>query len=217
MPDEGKALRKSVPEQAAGFATPRLEQLLFACGGYVLAQLMVPIFVSDPGDRELLYSGITGAVIGVVAHVLIRGVGIQLPGVGKHFRLRASKDGRTVSKKIKPSSRSDRGSRYRAALAVFRRPFKQRNRNSERPGNEEKIVKTDEGFRVGDRVFSRRAEAEDYLYVGNPPAGEVEKRDQIATPETPRLRRISSPQARVLSSLALAFAIFLAWLLFFLI
>jgi hypothetical protein len=98
VPDQGKALRKSVPEQAPGFTVPRLEQLLFACGGYVLAQLMVPIFVSDPGDGELLYSGIAGAVIGVVAHVLIRGVGTRVPGLGKHFRWRVTKEGRLPGK-----------------------------------------------------------------------------------------------------------------------
>jgi hypothetical protein len=124
---------------------------------------------------------------------------------------------RKASRKTIPSSRSNRGSRYRAALTFFRRPFKRRDRNSETPGNEEKIVKIEKGYRVGERVFSRRAEAEDYLYVGNPPTGEAEKRGQTAVPERHRLRRFSSPQTRVLSSLALAFAIFLAGLLFFLI
>lgn len=216
MPDRSKSLRESAPEQPAGFAAPRLEQLLFACGGYVVAQLAVLAVVSDPADEDFLLLGISGAFIGVVAHVLIRGIGVKVPGFGKRFRMRVSKQvGSAPGKKKDSSALSQRVSRYRAALSALRRPLKRRKRQSEAPGNEEKIVKTAEGYRVGDRIFSRRAEAEDYLYVGDPPAGDGAKHRKTAPPAAQQSRRFSWRQARLLNTAALAFAVVLAGLLFF--
>ena len=167
MPEQSEPFNEPAAEQRGGFASPRAEQLLFACGGYLVAQLIAWMVFSEPGDGEFLISGFAGAFIGIVAHVLIRGVGVKVPGLGQRFRMPVPKLHKPSAGKKKDSSTgSKRSSRYRAALSAFRRPFERRDGRSEAPGNEEKIVKTPEGYRVGDRVFSRRAEAEDYLYVG---------------------------------------------------
>ena len=168
-------MQPATGDQPAALGPPRKEQLLFACGGYVAAQIIALILFSDPGDEEYLALGITGAVLGVIAHVLIRGVGVNVPGLGRRFRMRLPKVGRRVSgKQGKTPESAKRRSRYRDALSVFRRPFKRRGRKSEAPGNEQRIVETEEGFRVGERVFPRLSEAEDYLYVGSSSRGDGE-------------------------------------------
>lgn len=211
MAEQGKALRESAPDEQVGFAPPRLEQLLFACAGYVVGQLMALIVFSDPGDEEFLIFGITGAGFGVIAHVLVRGVGMKVPLLGRRFRIRIPNIAKRVSGKRKdPANVPSRASRYRAALSVFRRPFKRRKRKSEAPGNEEKIVKSDNGFRVGDREFPRRSEAEDYLYLGDPPAGDGAKDGASNTSAAQRVRRFSAAQRKAFKALTLAAAIAVA-------
>lgn len=111
--------------------------------------------------------------------------------------------------------RPDHVSRYRIALDVFRRTFKRRGGKSEAPGNQEKIFETANGFRVGNRAFSRRADAEDFLYVGDSPADHGEKRDEMATPATRNSRRITRSYNRALNTLALALAFALAAMMVF--
>lgn len=208
MTEQGKALRESAPIEQVGLAPPRLEQLLFACAGYVLGQLLALIVFSDPGDEEFLIFGITGAVLGVIAHVLVRGVGMKVPVIGKRFRVRVPNIAKRISGNSKGSADSPkRASRYRAALSAFRRPFKRRKRKSEAPGNEEKIIKTDNGYRVGDREFSRRSEAEDYLYLGDPTAGDGAKDGASKTPAPRPVRRFNAAPRKALKPLALAAAV----------
>lgn len=177
---------------------------------------MVFAVVSDPADDDFLLYGLAGALIGVVAHVFIRGIGVGVPGVGKRFRMHVSKPAPPASAKKKDSSaRSKRASRYRAALSTFRRPLNRRKHQSETPGNKEKIVNTADGYRVGDRVFSRRAEAEDFLYVGDPPASDGANSGETASPAAQYSRRLSWPQPRVLKAAALALAFVVAGLLLF--
>lgn len=215
VPDRNQALKRSTLERPVGFATPGLEQLLYVCAGYVFAQLIVLLTIHDPGDEDYLMFGAAGAITGVVLHLLVRGIGIRIPGIGKRFPVR-----RPVRHKSKFQDKDSlkaavRSSRYRAALAVFRRPFKRRDRDSETPGNQQKIVKTPEGYSVGDRVFSRLAEAEDYLYVGSSPEGGGKKHQVVSAFAAQHSRRIPGPKARILKAAALAFALVLAGILLF--
>ncbi len=210
-------MQQATGEQPAGLAPPRREQLLFACGGYVVAQVITLIIFSDPGDEEFLALGITGAVLGVIAHVLIRGVGVNVPGLGRRFRMRLPKVGRrTSAKPEKTSEPAKRRSRYREALSVFRRPFKRRGRKSEAPGNEERIVETEEGYRVGERVFSRLSEAEDYLYVGSASRGDAENDGGTEAAESKPSRWLAGPRPNAPIALAITFvSILLALALLF--
>ena len=145
----------------------------------MLAQIIALIIFSEPGDEEFLALGITGAVLGVIAHVLIRGIGVKVPVLGKRFRMRLPKVGRRRSGDPERTSEpKKRRARYRDALSAFRRPFKRRRRNSEAPGNEARIIETEEGYRVGERVFSRLSEAEDYLYVDSASRGDGDNDDR---------------------------------------
>lgn len=215
MAEQSKALQKPAPEEASGVAAPRLEQLLFACGGYVLAQLVVLMISSDPSDGDYLVLGITGAFIGVVVHVLVRGLGLHLAGVGRRLRMRATADGAPASGEGVRSGAPDRSSRYRAALSAFRKPFKRRRRRSEAPGNDEKIVRTADGFRVGGRVFSRLSEAEDYLYVGEPPGGDRRTDEEKSAFAAQHFRPARWRRPKVLNALVLAIVIALVGIVLF--
>ena len=196
-------MQQATGEQSAGLAPPRQEQLLFACGGYVVAQVIALIIFSEPGDEEFLALGITGAVLGVIAHVLIRGVGVNVPGLGRRFRMRLPKGRKRASaKQGKTSESAKRQSRYREALSVFRRRFKRRDRKSEAPGNEQQIVETDEGYRVGERVFSRLSEAENYLYVDSASRGDVEKDGGSVASESKPARWLTDSRRNVPMALA---------------
>ncbi len=213
MADQGKALQQATGEQQAGPAPPRQEQLLFACGGYVVAQVIALVIFSEPGDEEFLALGIAGAVLGVIAHVLIRGVGINVPGLGRRFRMRLPKVGsRASAKQGKTPETAKRRSRYREALSVFRRRFKRRDRNSEAPGNEERIVETEEGYRVGERTFPRLSEAEDYLYVGSASRGDAENDGGTEASESKPVRwladsRRNAPIALVITLVSILLAL----------
>lgn len=215
MPDRNQALKRSTREPPSGLATPGLEQLLYICGGYVFAQLIVLLTIHDPGDEHFLMFGAAGAITGVVLHVLVRGIGIRIPGIGKRFPLRIPAHRKSKFRNKDSLNTAVRSCRYRAALAAFRRPFKRRDRDSEAPGNREKIVKTPEGYSVGDRVFSRLAEAEDYLYVGSSPKAGGQNHQAASASAAQHSRRIPRSRARVFKAAALAFALVLAGLLLF--
>ncbi len=215
MPDRNKALKRSTLERPVGFATPGLEQLLYVCTGYVVAQIIVLLIIHHPGDEDYLMFGAAGAITGVVLHLLVRGIGIRVPGIGKRFPWRRPAQRHSKFEDKDSSSAAVGLSRYRTALAAFRRPFKRWDRDSEPPGNKEKIVKTTEGYSVGDRVFSRLAEAEDYLYVGNLPDARGENHPAARTFGAKHSRRIPKPRARIFMAAAMAFALVLAGLLLF--
>lgn len=198
-------MQRATGGQPARLAPPRQEQLLFACGGYVVAQIIALIVFSDPGDEEFLAFGITGAVLGVIAHVLIRGVGVRVPGLGKRFRMHLPKVGRRMpGDPDKTSESSKRRARYREALSAFRRPFRRRRRKSEAPGNEARIVETEEGFRVGERVFSRLSEAEDYLYVGSASRGDKDNDDRAESSQSKPARWFAGSRPNMPIALAIA-------------
>lgn len=154
-----------------------------------------------------------GAIAGVVLHVLVQGLGIRIPGIGRRFRLRIPTQDKPELKDQSSSEAGFASSRYRAALAAFRRPLKRKDRDSESPGNRQKIVKTHEGYRVGDRFFSRLAEAEDYLYVGSSPVAGRQDHQADSASASQHLRRTPRPNARILTAAALTFALVLAGLL----
>ncbi len=210
MAEDDKSLQSSPSEASRDIAAPRKEQLLFACGGYVVAQLIALVFIRDPSDGDYLQLGIAGAFIGVVAHVLVRGVGIKIPVIGRQFRVRLPKRRAKDSTERKSADDPNRAARYRAALAAFRRPFRRRSRKSEAPGNEDRIVETEDGFRVGERLFSRRAEAEDFLYLGDSPEGGAKARGRADAPAVQHWRSIPWRKPGVRNSIFVAVAFLLA-------
>ena len=207
MASNDKALQETMAPPA--FASPRVEQFVFAFGGYLATQLLVLLVVSDADDGDYLTFGIIGAVIGIVLHVLVRGVGVELPGIGSHIGRRISAGNEPTAGSEKSSRRERAAARYRKALKAFRKAFESKPDKSEAPDNEEKIVETDKGFQVGERVFERRSDAEDYLYVGSVERVSRRKRAAKASVELTHLQHLFKPKSRNSTVVVIAIIIFL--------